>query len=320
MRAALIGPILACGISLLQAAAVSPAPTFSRDIAPILQRNCQACHRAGEAAPMPLTTYKEVRPYAAAIKEAVALRKMPPWFADPHYGRFSNERTLSQAEIDTLVAWAKRGAPEGDPKDLPPPPRFLDGWNIANPDLVLDMPSEFLVPATGTLEYQYFLIPLSFKKNTWVQMAEVRPGNRKVVHHVIAWVRPPGSKWMQGITPGKPFVPSDKEKESEKNDSSFLVGYAPGAPPTILPDGRAKLIKAGSDVIFEVHYTTNGTAATDRSKIGFTFAKTPVRERVVTIADLNSDFAIPPKNPDYRVDSEIEFAREVKVVGMFPHM
>ena len=316
-------PILAATLvsaCALQAFDTQSAPTYNRDIAPILQQNCQGCHRPGEAGPMPLLTYKQVRPYAAAIKEAVALKKMPPWFADPHYGKFSNDRALPQHDIDLIVAWAKNGAPEGDPADLPKPVQFLDGWNIRKPDVVLEMPATFNVPATGTLEYQYILIPLHFKQDTWVQMAEVRPGNRAVVHHVIAWVRPPGSKWMEGIKEGAPFVPKDNGEESKKRDASFLVGYAPGMPPAILPDSRAKLIQAGSDIIFEMHYTANGKAATDRSRIGLTFAKSPVKERVVTLAASNDEFVIPPGASDYRVDAEFEFAKETRIIDLMPHM
>ena len=304
----------------LLASGASIIPTYNRDVAPILQQNCQNCHRPGEVGPMPLLTYKQVRPYAAAIKEAVALRKMPPWFADAHYGKFSNDRALAQRDIDTIVAWVKNGAPEGDSKDLSKPAQFLDGWNIRKPDVVLQMPAAFSVPATGVLEYQYILIPLHFTKDTWVQMAEVRPGNRTVVHHVIAWVRPPGSKWMEGIQEGVPFVPKDNGQESKKRDADFLVGYAPGMPPAMLPEGRAKLIKAGSDIIFEMHYTANGKAAVDQSKIGLAFAKAPVKERVVTLAALNDDFAIPPGAPDYQVDAEIEFARDTRIIDLMPHM
>jgi len=299
-------------------AAANAIPTYHRDVAPILQKNCEGCHRPGEAAPMSLTSYKEVRPFAAAIKEAVTLRKMPPWFADPHYGTFSNDRSLSQSDIDTLVAWAKNGAPEGDAKYLLKAKEFIDGWNIGKPDLVLEMPAAFAVPATGTVEYQYVLIPGHFQKDTWVQMAEVRPDSRPVVHHIIAFVREPGSKWLASIKPGVPYVPT--KDESDMGDAQFLVGFAPGMPPTVLPDGRAKLVPAGSDIIFQVHYTTNGKAALDKSKIGLMLAKAPVKERVLTLEALNSDFAIPPGNANYQVDSEFEFGAEAKIVDLFPHM
>lgn len=269
---------------------------------------------------MPLLTYQQVRPFAAAIKEAVALRKMPPWFADPHYGKFSNDKSLSQNDIDTIVAWVKTGAPEGDAKDLPPPAQFVDGWNIPKPDLVLEMPAVFSVPATGTIEYQYILVPANFKEDTWVQAAEVRPGDRSVLHHVIAWVRAPGSKWMAGLQPGVPFVPANNKEANSKRDAAFLVGYAPGMPPASLADGRAKLIPAGSDIVFEMHYTTNGKATTDRSKIGLSFPKGDVKEKVVTLAAANGHFAIPPGDPNYQVNADFEFGSDTKIADLMPHM
>jgi len=306
--------------SALIGATVNPAvPTFNRDVAPILQDKCDGCHRTGEVAPMSLITYKQTRPFAAAIKEAVSLRKMPPWFADPRYGHFANDRSLSQHDIDTLVAWAKNGAPEGDPKDLPPPRKFLDGWNIESPDLVLQMPAPFSVPASGTIDYQYLLVPGKFDKDTWVQMAEVRPGNRAVLHHVIAFVRQPGSKWLASIQPGVPYVP--KEGESDMMGADFLVGYAPGMPPAALPPGRAKLIKAGSDIIFQLHYTANGTAGEDQTKIGLKFVDpSQVREHVLTLAAGNGKFAIPPGDANYKVDSSFEFGADTKIVSLMPHM
>jgi hypothetical protein len=268
---------------------------------------------------MALQTYKQVRPFASAIKEAVALKKMPPWYADAHYGKFANDRSLGQKDIDTIVAWVKAGAPEGDPKDLPAPKNFVEGWNIGKPDMVLEMPAAFDVPASGTLDYQYILVPGAFTKDMWVQMAEVRPGSRPVVHHIIAFVRHPGSKWLASIKPGVPYVPKQDEADMD-NDAEFLVGFAPGVPANILPDGRAKLIQPGSDIIFQVHYTTNGKAVTDRSKIGLTFAKTPVKERVLTLAAATRDFAIPPGDSDYEVQSDFEFGSDAKIVTFLPHM
>src|SRR5690348_10553793 len=183
-------------------AATNPSPvTFTKDVAPVLQNNCQGCHRPGEAAPMSLLTYQQARPWAKAMKEAVLLKKMPPWFADPHYGKFRNDRSMAQKDIETLVAWADLGAPEGNPKDLPKTAEFVDGWNIGKPDMVFEMPAAFDVPASGTVEYQYIILPYKFPEDRWVQMAEVRPGNRAVVHHVIAFVRDAKSKWMRNHEP-----------------------------------------------------------------------------------------------------------------------
>jgi hypothetical protein len=267
---------------------------------------------------MSLLTYKEVRPWASAIKEAVALKKMPPWFADPHFGKWINDRSMSKADIETIGRWVESGAPEGDAKDAPATAKFVDGWNISKPDLVLEMPSDFTVPPKGTIEYQYILVPGKFEKDTWVTMAEVRPGNRAVVHHVIAFVREPGSKWMKDAQPGIPFVPKKGGENGQTGE--FLVSYAPGSIPVVLDSGRAKLIKAGSDIIFQMHYTANGKDATDRTHIGFVFAKEPPKERVLTLAVSTNKFAIPANDPNYQVDAQMKFEKDVKVIALLPHM
>jgi hypothetical protein len=312
-------------LSLISVAALVAAvpdaatPTFNRDVAPIMQQHCQQCHRAGEIAPMPLTSYKETRPFAAAIKEAVTLRKMPPWYADARFGHFSNDISLSAHDIDVLSAWAKNGAPEGDPKDLPPARQFTEGWTIRKPDMVLQMPAPFHVPASGTIDYQYVLVPGKFTQDTWVQMVEVRPDNRAVLHHVIAFVRPPNSKWLAGIKPGVPYVPP--KEESDMSDAEFLVGYAPGMPPDAFPAGRAKLIRAGSDIVFQMHYTTNGHAGIDQTKIGMVFADpASVKERVMTLAATNDKFEIPAGDSNYQAESEFEFGTGTRIVALMPHM
>src|SRR5215210_3290567 len=165
--------------------------TFTKDVAPIFFNSCVECHRAGEAAPMSLMTYKEARPWARSIKEKVVKRDMPPWHADPHVGQFSNDRRLTQSQIDTVVAWVDQGAKEGNPKDLPPAPKFVEGWAIGKPDVVLQMSEEFSLDAAGPDEYQYFEMPTNFKEDRYIQMAEARPGNRKIVHHIIAFIQPP---------------------------------------------------------------------------------------------------------------------------------
>src|SRR5579859_5139192 len=150
-------------------AATNPSPvTFTKDVAPVLQKNCQGCHRPGEAAPFSLLTYEQARPWAKAIKEAVLLKQMPPWLADPHYGKFSNDRSLSQSEIDTIVAWVDGGAKEGDPKDAPKPREFVTGWTIGKPDVVLEMPNAVDIPASGVIDYTYIIIPTNFKEDVWV--------------------------------------------------------------------------------------------------------------------------------------------------------
>ena len=191
-------------------AAAADAPTFYKDVLPVLQANCQTCHRPGEVAPMSLLTYEQARPWAKAIKTAVASKKMPPWFADPAYGHFSNERRLSAPQIELLGAWADAGAPAGDEKDAPPPVEFTSGWNI-KPDVVFEMPKPFELPARGTINYKYVVVDTNTKEDMWVVAAEMRPGNPAVLHHGKVWVRPPGSKWMEKAIPGEAY-----ESESHK--------------------------------------------------------------------------------------------------------
>lgn len=299
-----------------------PGVTFSKDVAPILQRRCQGCHRPGEAAPFSLLTYEQARPWAKAMRQSVLLKKMPPWFADPHYGRFSNDRSLTQQESNTLVAWVDTGAREGDPNDLPKPAAFLDGWNVGKPDAVFEMPHEFQVPAKGTIEYQYIVLPMNFTEDKWVERAEVRPGNRAILHHVIAFVRSPDSKWHREAQPGVPFVPEKKKGEDNSGGigGEFLVGYAPGTIPEVLAPGRAKLVKAGSDIVLQMHYTANGKADVDRTKVGLIFSREPVRERVMTIAASDDKFIIPSGASDHRVDAEMELGSDVQLIALLPHM
>ena len=298
--------------------------TFAKDVAPVLQKNCQGCHRPGEAAPFSLLTYEQARPWAKAMKEAVVLKKMPPWFADPAYGKFSNDRSLSRKDVDTIAAWADGGAPEGDPKDLPPPVDFIEGWGIPKPDVIFQLPRTYQIPASGVIEYQKVVVPSGFTEDKWVQFAEARPDDRARVHHMILYVREPGSHWLKDAKPGEFFVApkprADEPVDTSALPSDFLVGYAPGQPPEMLPPGQAKLIKAGSDLVLEIHYTPNGTASTDRSKFGLVFAKEPPKERVLTLSATNGTFKIPPGAPDYRVDSEFEVGTDVKLASLHPHM
>jgi hypothetical protein len=306
------------------AAVLMGAPTFTKDVAPILEKNCQVCHRPGEAGPFSMLTYEQTRPWAAAIRQAVKTRKMPPWFADSRYGKFSNATALTPSEIDTIAAWVEAGAPKGDPKDMPPPVNFLEGWQIGKPDLVFELPKPFEVPAKGVVDYQHVIVPTGFTKDTWVQAAEVRPTDRAVVHHIIAFIREPESNWFKGQKAGEFFIaPQIKTKEEPDTSalpSDFLVGYAPGQPAEILRPGQAKLIKAGSDIVFQVHYTPNGKPISDRTKLGLVLAKEPPRERVLTLSATNGTFKIPPGDPNYRVDATFEVTTPVKLSGLHPHM
>jgi hypothetical protein len=306
--------------SLLVTALTAATPvTYHKDVLPILQKNCQSCHRPGEAAPVSFLTYKETRPWAKAIRESVRLKRMPPWFADAHVGKFSNDRSLAQKDIDTLVAWADTGAVEGNPKDAPAALTFLTGWNIGKPDMEFEMPKEYRVPAKGTIDYTYYVIPTGLTEDRWVRAAEVRPGNRKVVHHVIAFIREPGAKWLKDAVPGEPFVPKKGQGEGA-GFSQWLVGYAPGAVPEVLKPGQARLVKAGSDIVLQMHYTATGEEQSDRSKVGIVFATEPPTERIVTLGAMNTNFVIPAGAENHKVQSSITLERETTMTSLIPHM
>jgi hypothetical protein len=295
--------------------------TFYKDVLPVLQKNCQSCHRPGEAAPMSLLTYEGTRPWAKAIKEAVLSKTMPPWFADPHYGTFANDRRLTAAEERTLVTWAETGAKAGTPSDAPKPVNWVNGWNIGKPDAVFEMPQAFEIPASGTIDYQYVVLPTGFTKDEWVHSAEARPGNRKIVHHIIAFIRPPGSKWLKDAKPGIPYVPKQHPGSGGSEfGGDFLAGYAPGTIPPVLKPGQGKLIPAGSDIVLQLHYTANGQAATDQTKVGIIFARQKPEERVLTIAAATHKFAIPPGDPNYRVDASMTLHHDATLTAMLPHM
>jgi hypothetical protein len=320
--------ILALSASLAVAGTPSKSVTFHKDVEPIMQARCQGCHRPGETAPMSFLTYQDVRPWAKAIREAVLVKKMPPWYADPHFGKFENDRSLPQKDVETLVAWADGGAKEGDPKLAPKPVTFVDGWGIGKPDVVFEMPHPFPVAASGTVEYQYIVMPTGFKEDKWVQIAEARPGNRAIVHHIIAFIREPGSKFLKDAKPGIPFVPEKKKNSGGGNNnndepslqSELLVGFAPGMAPAFFRPGQARLVKAGSDLVIQMHYTASGTPGEDRSRIGIIFAKEPPKERVITLAAINGKFTIPAGDANYRVDSDFTVNDEIKLVDLMPHM
>ncbi len=281
---------------------VPAKPTFTKDVAPILNQRCVECHRQGEAAPMAFTSYKEVRPWARAIKERVVSRTMPPWLADPRYGHFQNERRLAQTEIDTVAAWVDQGAAEGDSKFLPKLPAFEQGWVIGKPDLIFELPRVVDVQASGVIPYQYYTVPTGFQEDTWVQAAEIRPGNRSVVHHVIV------------------FIQSANAQAGSRGGREKLSGFAPGEQPKVYPDGTAKLIPAGSNLVFQVHYTPTGKATTDRSYVGLRVAKKPVTRRALTGMAVNGRFAIPPGDGNHEVQSSWEAKDAVRIVDLMPHM
>jgi len=326
MRLSLLGPCV-----VLAASAATNSVTFHKDVEPLLQARCQSCHRPGEAAPMSLLTYKEARPWAAAIKQAVLVKKMPPWFADPAHGSFANDRRLSKQEIDTLVAWVDGGAKEGDPADAPKPVTFTEGWAMGKPDQVIEMPEAYNVPASGTIEYTYFVVPTGFTEDRWVQQVEVRPGDKSIVHHIVMVVRPPGVKYVPDAPVGKAYVPPHKETPHKPDTGQGLLQggqggveilgvYVPGGLPYVLKPSQARLVPKGSDVIFQMHYTTNGQAAADRSRIGLIFAKEPPKERVVNAYVSNMNLHIPAGDANAQVNARVKLYEDTQLLSLFPHM
>jgi hypothetical protein len=304
--------------------------TFNKDVLPIVQRNCQVCHRSGEIGPMAFLTYDGTRPWAKAIKAAVVSKKMPPWFADPKYGHFTNEKHLTETEIATLAAWADNGAPEGDAKDKPAPVAFASGWNI-KPDVTFRLPKPFKVPAKGTIEYTYITVSAPFKEDTWVVAGEIRPTDRSHVHHVVANVRPKGSKWMtQSQLNSEPYAPGPTRNEDlikaaggdpSVLDNEFLVGYVPGMEAQRFDiDQSAKLIPAGADIVFEMHYTSNGTPGEDQTVVGLELAKAPPKRLFMSVAAAQMNLNIAPGDPNAEAKATLKFGQPVDFVYMQPHM
>jgi hypothetical protein len=312
-------------------AADAEVPTFYRDVLPILEERCKGCHRAAGIAPRPFETYEQTRPYAAAIAAAAQTRSMPPWFADPNVGKFSNDPSLSPGQIATVAAWAKAGALPGRP--AAPIATIhqmgttgeMGGWSIAPPDLILKMPRGVALPESGDVEYTYEIVPTGFREDRWVQAVEILPALRANVHHAVVYIRPPDSNWMRHAPVGVPFTASTLSDPEDRRgahwtDSDVLLVYAPGSSPDDWPDGMAKFIPAGSDLVFQMHYTTNGHAGSDRSSVGLIFSKHPPSQRVLTLQLTNDHFVIPPGAPDFRVEARGTLPNDATLLSFFPHM
>ena len=343
------GVMITVGLGAQSGSAPAPTPTYSKDVAPILFKHCTTCHRPGEIAPMSLMTYDDTRPWARSIGARVAAGIMPPWHAEAAVGEFENDRRLTAAEKDIIARWVAAGAPEGDAKDAPAPPRYAQGWTIGQPDAVLTMQEDYPIPASGTVAYQYFEVPTNFTEDTWIQAFEVRPGNRSVVHHVIVYARPPapaappapvaqsgprptplftfadGMDIPAGQT-GGPELPDDQKKAHGANDrpapkrlGASFGGYVPGTSSRVYPSETATRIPAGSTLIFQMHYTTTGTPTTDRTSIGFVFAPAPPKVELRLTALINGSLEIPAGAPDHRVDAEMTINRDVTLWSMLPH-
>ncbi len=298
-----------CLIGRVRAPQADAAVTYSNQIARIMNNHCAECHRPGQIAPFALTNYEEAVGWADMIDEVVQQQRMPPWHADPRFGHFSNDIRLSDEQKAQIHAWVAAGAPEGDRKQLPEPPQFAEGWLMPeDPDQVIYMGDEtFAVAPEGTVEYQYFEVDPGFTEDKWVATAECRPGNVAVVHHIIVFVRPP-----EGLN----------RENRDARGFGFLAGFAPGTRPFVYPEGMAKKIPAGSKLVFQMHYTPNGSAATDRSMIGLKFVKDPSRitHQVATTNAVNAMFEIPAGADNHAVKATRKIRRDSLVLSYFPHM
>jgi peroxiredoxin len=279
--------------------------TYSKHIAPIFNDRCVRCHRKGEIGPFTLTNYQDVVGWTETIREVISENRMPPWHANPEFGHFRNDARLPDADRELIFKWLDNGAPEGDPADLPAPPRFVEGWRIPQPDLVVSMPEAFTVPAKGVVEYQNFPTSATFDKDTWIQAAEVRPGNRSVVHHLVLYFVPPGGEKQQG----------------EAVIFNSLAGYTPGMPATYLRPGLAKRVPKGSKLYIQCHYTPNGTEQSDQSVAGLVFADpATVKQQLTTQLCINFKLNIPPGEKNYRAEADHRFDQDTYVFSLLPHM
>ena len=313
--------VLTVSMRATTAAEESASVTFTKDVLPILQKNCQTCHRPGEIAPMSFLTYQDVRPWAKAIKNAVVSRQMPPWFADPAYGHFANDRTLSDATIKTLVSWVDGGAVEGNPQDAPAPIAWVDGWSF-KPDMIIEMPKDVPLPATGTINYKSILVKVNFPEDLWVVAADLRPGNPQAVHHMRAIVRPPGSTWMANAEPGIAYESDDQEVGRQGGGTDLLGKFNPGLGGQDFSQfDSAKFIPKGSDLVFSMHYTATGKETTDRSRLALKFAKKPPKLRYyVSDGPTGGNLAIPAGDSNAEVVSEMTALADTQLVYMQPHM
>ncbi|HEY8460518.1 MAG TPA: thiol-disulfide isomerase [Blastocatellia bacterium] len=273
--------------------------TFNKDVAPIFFKSCAECHRAGEAAPFSTLSYKDVRPWAKSIREKVTSREMPPWHADPNHGEWLNDRRLTEAEIATIVAWVDGGAKEGEPKDLPPAPKFTDGWTIGEPDETFSIPEQS-IPATGVVPYKYLSVATNLKEDRWITDAEIRSTGRSAVHHVIVFIQ----------DPNRPASAT----------GNLLAGVAPGEQPARYRPGFGKKIPAGAKLIFQMHYTPNGQETKDVTTIGLKYAKEPPKHQILTRPVLNTAFTIPAGAPNHEVKASYVFQEDVHLASLMPHM
>src|SRR5262245_11062146 len=280
------------------------AVTYAKDVAPILQNKCQGCHRPDQTAPFALMNYDDAAKHAKMIKEVTTQRRMPPWHADPRHGAFANDRRMSKEDVETVAAWVAGGLARGDDKDLPKPIVWPNGWAHGEPDLVISMPEEFEVPAQGSLPYKNYIIDPGFTEDKWVTVAEGKPGEPGVVHHIVVYI-------MKG---------NQRSPISPDGTFSVLVGWAPGDLGLVCPPDTALRLPKGCKLRFEMHYTPNGQVTKDRSSVGIKFAKEPPRYELYFNAFENETFLVPPHEPHYKAEASWRLPADARILAFTPHM
>ncbi len=299
-----VAAVLAWSPSVPVSARAPAAPTFAKDVAPIFYSKCVECHRPTMFAPMSLITFDEARPWARSIRQRVAARTMPPWGADPAHGAFKNDPSLSEKEVATILAWVDAGAPKGNARDLPKAPKFAEGWSIGKPDVVFTMTEDFTIPATGVVEYQYLRLPTNITEDKWIQAIEIKPQARAHIHHVIAYTQPTGSPLSENgvLGPGN------------------IGGVTPNKPGVVFEPGVGRLLTANSDIVLQMHYTTNGEATTDRTQVGIVFAKEAPKMQQRGGSVIQPRFVIPAGAPAHEVRGSRVLAVDTLITSFTPHM
>ncbi len=307
------------GCPIPEPPAVTGHPTYAHDIAPLIQKNCLECHRKGQVAPFGLESYEQARKRADDLASVVDERSMPPWKASPHFGvRFKGDRSLSAKEIATFAAWAEAGAPEGDRRELPPAPKFPEDWALGTPDLVLDIGTDFQVPADGGDIYRCFVIPTHLDHDTYITAIEYQIGNRRVVHHVLAYVDVSGeARKRDAADPGPGYLCFAGPGEPIHGD---LGGWAPGNLPDQLPEGVGRTLPKGADVIVQLHYHPSGRPETDRTRIGLHFARRPIRQIIHWTAAANPEMKLPPGESNIEIKAAWQAPVDVVALAVLPHM
>jgi hypothetical protein len=296
--------IAASILLLAPAVASAQTPTFAKDVAPIFYAKCVECHRPTMFAPMSLVKFDEARPWAKSIRNRVSTRTMPPWGADPQHGVFKNDPRLTDKEISTILAWVDGGAPKGDDLDLPKLPEMTEGWTIGKPDAIFEMEAPFQIPATGTIEYQYLRIPTGLTEDKWLAAIEIKPQARAHVHHVIAYTQPAGQKVSEAgvLGPGN------------------IGGVTPNKPGMVFDPGVGRLLSANTDIILQMHYTTNGEAVTDKTVVGVKFLKEAPSMVQRGGSVIQPGFVIPAGAAAHEVRGSRVLQADTIITSFTPHM